>query len=168
MPNTVRQVSFGVQMRALWRPDLQNNVVVSPELPAFIDQLEGYTLNATSTPPVTKWHIFAFQFVGTSATIDLTALDPGAAPVDDFTGLKVNAWAIKAGSANNAAGITVDGGATNPYELFGHANDQITLLPGMFLGVFGNAKLAAVSSTVKNIRFQGAVADWVYYALAAG
>jgi len=168
MANTFNYLDFGIRWKAFLTPDLQNNVITNKEFTVFIEGLEGFVLRATSAVPVSKVHVNAFQAVGTSATLDLTALDPGAFPNDDFTGLKVNSWAIKAGSTNNAAGVIVDGHTTNPYELFGGASDQMTFFPGMFASCYGNAKLAAVSATVKSVRFQLAVGDWVYYALAAG
>jgi hypothetical protein len=112
-------------------------------------------LNAASTPVVDSPPIVIR--LSATATIDLTAVQGMSAPAAatrtlDLTGKKVKGLSFKAG-ATNAAAVNVAPGGSNPYPLFGTAND-IDIGPGgmvvlAFDGVVSN--LPAVSSTVKNI-----------------
>lgn len=133
-------------------------------------------LGATTTPAVTGPPISrAITLGGSAETIDLTAaavlaLPAGAARTYDYTGKKVVAFLIRTHADNNAAGVNIAPGASNPYPLFGTGND-ITLFPDSELQ-FGTlasaAKLPAVSGTVKNIDITGTAGDIVYVDMYLG
>lgn len=113
------------------------------------------TLTSTTTPSITKPPVY--KSLAATATIDLTAVQAAAMPNSatrsvDMTGAKVVGVILKAGAAN-AAAVNIAPGASNPYPLFGTAND-IDLKPGMVVAFGFNAVasgLPAVSSTVKTI-----------------
>jgi hypothetical protein len=80
---------------------------------------KSVTLNAASTPPVSKVAAFEKALVGGAATIDLTALVGTNGAAVDGTGLKVRAIKIIA-KDTNANPITITKGLTNGYALAGN------------------------------------------------
>jgi hypothetical protein len=92
------------------------------------------TLNATSTPAVSKAFSDQRTLSGGSDTLDLTAAPGptvnGSATTIDFTGLKIQAFKFKAKSTNSAV-ILIGGHATDGYEPFSnHATGIIQLAAG--------------------------------------
>jgi len=74
------------------------------------------TLDAGSTPPVTKQASFELAMVDGAATIDLTALPGAFGSVVNGTGLKLVAILVVS-KAGNANAIGVAEGASNGYPL---------------------------------------------------
>lgn len=130
------------------------------------------TLTSTTTPSVTKPPVY--KSLAATATIDLTAVQAAAMPNSatrsvDMTGAKVVGAVLKAGAAN-ASAVNIAPGASNPYPLFGTAND-IDLKPGMVVAIGLNgvaSQLPAVSSTVKNIDVTISGSDTVEILLLLG
>lgn len=128
------------------------------------------TLNGTSVPKVDKPPIYQKVTIpgGGSLTVDLTAAPGLSSPVAasravDLTGGKLKHYQLRAAGTNNASGVTVAPGGSDPYPLFGTAKSIIMgpgrLEAGGFNGV--ESDLPAVSATVKNITFTGASGDVV-------
>lgn len=115
------------------------------------------TLNADSTPPVTKASYQEHTLDGSGdLTLDLTDL-PGVSEVSqNCTGLKVQTLIIN-NPADNAA-LTISPGASNPYPLFGTGNDLV-VPPGATMAFSFVDQLADVSGTVKTIDFAGGNAE---------
>lgn len=89
------------------------------------------TLNAESTPVITKTVNYEVTLSGGAATIDLTALKAAgqaAAGTIDGTGLKIQAIRLK-NKSTNANAMTFSEGASNGYALFG-ASWLVTLPVG--------------------------------------
>lgn len=87
---------------------------------------EEVTLNATSTPPATKWAGFIVTLTAGAATIDLTALTGTNGVTVNGTGLKPQAVRIKNLGANV---MTFKKGAANGHNLF-TATDGTVIQPG--------------------------------------
>lgn len=124
------------------------------------------TLNATSSPAVTK--TFSDQRTLSSGTdsIDLTAA-PGptvngvAAPVD-FTGLKIQAFKFKA-AATNSAVLVIEGHATTGYDLFSSLSDgKVQLAAGEEIMMVLNEGNPDVSASLKDIHVTSADVDAIY------
>lgn len=86
------------------------------------------TLNAISAVPVTQNATFEKAMTSGAATIDLRALVGTNAGAVDGNGLKVNAIKL-VNKSTNANAITIVGGASSGYLLFGTAG-SIVLSPG--------------------------------------
>lgn len=103
--------------------------------------------SADANQPVTKnWSEADRTMAGTSETLDLTALPNG----EDWTGLKVQFIHIKAKS-NNTAGILFKVGGSNPYNILGHADGEVTLYAGDELLLKFKDHLPDISGTAKAI-----------------
>jgi hypothetical protein len=93
------------------------------------------TLTATSTVKATKpWSKDGALSSGT-ATIDLTVLPRGNLADATFTGLKVKVFKISCPTGNSAA-VVVAPGASNPYDLFGTADDRVSIGAGCAIEMF--------------------------------
>ena len=115
------------------------------------------TLNASSTPPATKYSAGRLTLSGGAGTIDLTSLPDrnGVAAKVDLTGLKVSAYKLRSLSTN-ASNMIVGEGASNGYEVHGNGW-TIRLTPGqevVWKGV-GAAGQPAVGSGAKTIDVTG-------------
>lgn len=119
------------------------------------------TLNASSTPAVTKFVRFDQALTASSATIDLTSMTGTNGASVDFTGLKVQVAKFKNQSGN--AAMTIKFGAANPYNLLGASftlilpdEGEITLyLPEGAPDVAGGAKdidLAGTGSEILEVQ----------------
>lgn len=89
------------------------------------------TLNAASTPAITKTANYELALSAGAVSVDLTALKAAGqatAGTIDGTGLKVQAVRLK-NKSTNANNMTFAEGATNGYALFG-TGWTITLPPG--------------------------------------
>lgn len=104
------------------------------------------TLNADSTPVVTKFVRMDKALAAASGTIDLTSMTGANGETVDFSGLKVQVAKFKNKVGNNA--MTIKFGAANPYNLLGASwtlilpdGGEITLyLPEGTPDVAGGAK----------------------------
>ena len=136
----------------------QNLNVTSSSTPVSVDQ-----------PPV----LLTITISGTQ-TIDLTAVEGLAMPEAatrsiDLTSSKIVAVRFKA-DADNASAVNVAPGASNPYPLFGTAND-IDVEPGEVVikaAIDAAAQQAAVAPTVKEIDVSGTNGDVLTVEIYAG
>lgn len=123
-------------------------------------------LNASTTPLVDTVVDLSRTLAAASETQDLTAA-PEAQNVNDtvdLTGKKLIALIIVASASNNAAGLTIDPGATNGYNFLGDAAYGLKLWPGSvheFWQLGAAAGVDAVGSSAKNLDFAGTVGDVV-------
>lgn len=134
-------------------------------------------LDADSTPKLDQ-PVVAHQITLTTSvvtTIDLTAvqalvLPTGVARLVDLTGAKLKAFFLRAGNDNDAAGVTIEPGSSNPYPIFGTGN-TIVLGPGRIeAGGFDGIEsdLAAVAGGAKEIDISGTTGDTLYFELLFG
>lgn len=148
-----------------------NNVVSNPQISHIISGA-AVTLDADSTPAATLVSSGTLTLSAGAATIDLTA-SPGptvngtAADVD-FTGLKINAVKFQADS-NNTDPVTIEGHATNGYDLFASLSDgKIQLDPGDACVFLFNNSNPDVSASVKAIDFASSEVDAVLEFILVG
>lgn len=128
------------------------------------------TIKASSAVPATKAFSDSVNLVAGAATLDLTALAGPAGTTIDLTGLKVQAIKL-ACPASNTAGITVDRGASNAYNLFGEDNgsaEQVEVLPGCAVLLYQNDKLEDVDATHKDVQLAGTGTESIEIQLVAG
>lgn len=112
------------------------------------------SLNAGTTPPVTKCAYFSKALSSGSATIDLTALTGTNGVSVDGSGLKVQIAKFK-NPASNGNNITVTVGASNGYLLAGAAWKAI-LAPGQEITFYGNDATPDIGGSAKTIDLSGA------------
>lgn len=145
----------------------ESNVSGNPEVTHVISGA-AVTLNASSTPAATKVSSGTLTLSSGSATIDLTAAPNPIATVD-FTGLKINAFKFAADS-NNTEPITIEGHATNGYDLFASLSDgKIQLDPGDVCLMLCNNSNPDVGASLKVIDFASSDVDAVLeYELVGG
>ena len=93
-----------------------------------------HSLNATSTPPLTKHAVEQKALAGGAGTIDLTATKGFNGEAVDGTGLKVQALKLR-NPSTNANSISIEPGAANGYDFCG-ADFKITLEPGTEVLIF--------------------------------
>lgn len=112
------------------------------------------SLDANSTPPVTKQATYEVTMSSGAATIDLRALIGAANSAVDGNGLKVQAVKFR-NKTGNANAITISEGASNGYELFG--NGWTVTLPnaGSWIMAYLNDGSPDVSASTKNIDVSG-------------
>ena len=132
---------------------------------------DGFNLASTGWPDavITPNGVSAGKLTMTSGvtTIDLTAAIGALDRYLNFVGDKVFAFLFHAPSAN-AGTINIKPGASNPYPLFGTAND-IDMPKGRRLCVIDSVlNLAAVSGTVKTIDITGTAGDILYFEIVVG
>lgn len=120
--------------------------------------------NSSSSPAATKLAIDKLAMSGGAATIDLAAVPNSQGVNQDLTGLKVLTLQIYNPGDNT---INIAPGSSNPYPLFGSAND-IDLPPGARMSFDFGAELADVASGVKEIDISGTGTDALWYELTAG
>ncbi len=114
---------------------------------------------AEATPTDVGWEGTITLAAGTF-TLDLTNLPNGNLPAINMTGKIVHFFQIESDSANTDK-VTIEGDATDPYELFGDAADRITTSPGDRIQVNAKGSLVAASGTVKEITFTSSDLDAV-------
>lgn len=86
-----------------------------------------FQLSASTTPAVSQVWSDTVALSSGSLSIDLTSLSRGSVLSSlDLTGLKVQAIYLEAPSTNSAA-VTVEVGASTPYDIFGDADGEVTL-----------------------------------------
>lgn len=137
-------------------PALALDLAANPDIIHQITGLAG-TLNASTS--VTAGKVISDQ-VALSAgalTIDLTNYVRTTLAAVDFTGLKVKLWIFYADSTN-ASTVTIAGGASNGYLLFGTAGNCILAAGEARYGLCP-ATSPTVSSTLKNLDFSSSDTD---------
>lgn len=159
------------------RCDVEETIALSEDLaeadPTYVHTIADTrgTLNATSTPAVTKTFSDTLNLTAGAATLDLTSLSGPAGTTVDFTDLKVHLVKLSCPSTNTA-GITVDRGAANAYNLFGADNstaEQVEVLPGATCEFFhGNNETEDVDATHKSVQFAGTGTEAIDVILVAG
>jgi len=132
------------------------DAAVDSTIPLSGFNVSGPKLTATSTPPVSVESYQEYALVAGALTINLTAILDSLGVTRDCTGLKLQTL-IFINPAGNAA-INIAPGASDPYPMFGAAND-ITV-PGhatadtAFAFVFPEG-CPDVAAAVKTIDFAG-------------
>lgn len=124
------------------------------------------TINSGSAQPATKVASFEKDLSGGAATIDLTSITGTNGATVNLNGLKVQAFKVKAKSAN-ANPITLTEGASNGYELLG-ASWTIILQPSQEVLVWGHDSTPDVSGTTKTIDMSGTDTQGVEIIVVAG
>lgn len=132
---------------------------------------DAATLTSSTTPPVTKVYSDTINLSAGAATIDLQSMGGPVSSTIDFTGLKVQLVKLSCPSTNTA-GITVDRGAANPYNLFGEDNgsaEQVEILPGAGLVLFNGAdQTEDVDATHSDVQLAGTGTETIKVILVAG
>lgn len=111
------------------------------------------SLNASSTPIVSKTASLVKALASGSGTIDLTAVLGTNGATVDASGLKVVAMKLR-GKSTNGNPITIAKGASNGYDAFG-ASFSITLKANMEITVYSASNATAISSTNKILDLTG-------------
>lgn len=159
------------------RLQVEETIALSEDLaqadPTYVHDIGGTrgTLNAASTPAVTKTFSDTINLVDDAATLDLTSLSGPAGTTVDFTDLKVHVVKLSCPSSNTA-GITVDRGAANAYNLFGADNasaEQVEVLPGAtHMFYHGDDQTEGVDATHSDVQFAGTGTEAISVMLVAG
>lgn len=126
---------------------------IKVNLQAF--DIASLTLNATSTPAVTKVSAASYTLSSGAATIDLTSLS-GVGGTVDATGLKLQGMLFKNRAGN--APITITAGASNGYLLFGTSGSVVLSAHASRDGqlcILNPEGLPDVSGTAKTIDVAG-------------
>jgi hypothetical protein len=125
------------------------------------------TLDANSTPPVSKHSEGQKALSSGAGTLDLTAL-PGKTADETVvgTGLKVQ-FAMFRNPITNANPITVTFGASSPY-LLGGSGFKVILQPGEKWAYEGTSTSPAVASGAKNIDLAGTGSQALDYEIVLG
>lgn len=134
----------------------------------FLTVTKSY--GGSSTPAISEVWSDTVDLVAGAASIDLAALARQAPLATlDLTGLNVVGWGF-AGAAANTAGIEVAPGASNPYHIFGTADDQVTVYPGQVLYGYSTVAddLPAVAAGAKEIDFAGTGTESIHVLVFAG
>jgi hypothetical protein len=123
------------------------------------------SLNASSTPPITKTSYKTWTIgVGGTTDIDLTALPGLEGVIQDCTGLKLQTLIVE---SNTAVTVTIGAGPSNGYDLFGSGNSQD--LGGLYHGAHRwKDSRDDVSATDRIIRITGTVGDTINIGLCLG
>lgn len=122
--------------------------------PVFDPQYVNLTLDASTTPAVTKHSPYTLSLTAGAATIDLTSL-PGITEDEtvDGSGLKVQ-MACFENPDTNANNMTITFGASNGYLLLGTAW-KIILKPGQSFQTYLDDGAPVIDGTHKNIDVAG-------------
>ncbi len=126
----------------------------------FAPQDEAVTLNAGTSPAVTKHSVFTQAMTAGAVTINLAAL-PGENADETVvgTGLKVALWKIT-NPATNANAITVTKGASSGSTLFG-ASWTFTLQPGETISGNKDGAAPTIGSGDRNIDVTGTASQTI-------
>lgn len=123
------------------------------------------TLDASSTPAVTKAFSDTITMSGGTAKLDLTALPGPSSTTIDFSGLKVQLFKMKVATTNTLP-VTCTVG-TNAYNIFGAADGSIDLHPGCTTMFEWNDQLDDVGAS-EEISFSGDTTGTFDIQLVAG
>ena len=131
-------------------------------------------LSSSSTPAVTKGAWFTQALTAGAATIDLTNLTGTNGIAVDLTGLKVQRLLIingtisgKAVAAGSNSAVTITGGASNGYLLFG-ASGSVVKGAGTNLYMEDNETLPDIDATHCEIDLAGTGTDEFLVGILAG
>lgn len=155
--NQVFRVTETIEVGA----DLHPNPPVVHSLDNLVNVLLGGNLTGTSTPQGLQVWSDQFDLVAGAATLDLENLAyPAERTAENFNGNKIIALQVGCPSTNTAP-VTIAGGATNPYELFGSASTQIDVAPGMVYTMIDTKvdNLVAVSASVSEVDLSSSDTD---------
>ncbi len=129
---------------------------------------ETLTLNATSTPPISKEANFTTTLSTGTATIDLTAL-PGLTADETVTFLNLKVAAVKfTNPSTNANNITVAKGGSSGYSFCGTTTFSIPIAPGQSVLIQCDGDAGTVGSGAKNIDLTGTGSQTLQSAWVAG
>jgi len=123
------------------------------------------TLNATSSPAISKMAAGQKAMIAGVATIDLTAVTHNGAAVD-MTGLKMAVWKFR-NPSTNANNITITKGAANGYTI-GGGTFTVTLKPGQQWAHYFFTGGDSVAAGVKTIDISGTGTQALDYEFIAG
>ena len=140
-------------------------VSASPTI-AHLSVPSPVTLNASSTPAVTKVYGDTVAHAAGVVTVDLTSLVGAMGSAVDFSGLKVQ-FAYIFNPVGNTV-LTVDVGVADGYELFGAADGKIYIPAGGTYLAYNADALDDVGATDKDIDFAGAGVETFNIVLVAG
>jgi hypothetical protein len=121
-------------------------------------------LTSLTTPPVTTCAYFLKTMSSGAATIDLRALVGTNDVAVDLNGLKVQIAKFKNPSAN---AITIVGGASNGYLLFG-ASGSVVIQPGAEITIYANDASPDVSASTKTLDITGTTTQSLQCTIIAG
>ena len=145
----------GFRERASWDVslELENEGVEGQSLsPAAWNQAN---LNLSPTTDVSVALYLAEELLGDSGTptvtIDLSAFFDIEGRLKDASGKRVQALRLQA-DADNAAAVSIEGGAPDPYELFG-AGNAVDVEPGGSILMRLNNQAPVVAAGAKNLKF---------------
>ncbi len=158
MADTVRAI-YDLKLQIRQTTDVSLDGVANQEHTR--ETANAATLDASSTPAVSKSWWDDGTLTAGAATIDLTALVRANLPNVDMTGLKVQLFKFIA-TSTNTAGIRIKVGASNAYNIFGDANGEITLLPGGVHFQYIPEQLPDVASGAKDIDLSSSDTDAGY------
>ena len=162
------QVQYKARVDVTEVPDLGIDGYTDPTIAASLGTTSLVTLDGSSTPSVDSLYSDELTCTGGTDTLDLDALDRGNLPNLSLNGKTPQVIFIKANSANNAGGVKIEAGATEGYPLFGHSAGEVTLFPGMEIVLYGNNKLAEVTSnTDDKIDYTGTSGDKINIVIVA-
>lgn len=117
------------------------------------------TLNASSTPPVTKAYFDNdIQLTAGALTLNFASMARGNLTANDMTGLKLQGWAMSC-PATNTAGVTVTTGASNGYDWLGASDGKFVILPGEAYAFKGDDEQPDVASGARTIDFASGDTD---------
>lgn len=157
--------TFDILLTALHTVALGLSDADDPTITHDLDPDRG-TLNGNSSVALTKTWSDTDNLTAGTAELDLTALDFSNLPDVNFNGLKVKLLKIKCPSTNSA-GVVFAPGAANPYDLFGDANGQLTVMPGAVYAGYMVEQLEDVDATHKVIDITSGDVDAAYSILMA-
>lgn len=123
------------------------------------------TLNASSTPPVTKVAAIEQDLGAGTATVDLTALTATNGATVDGTGLRVQALKFRNQAGNAVMSIAM--GAANGYDGFGAAF-KVTLAGGAEVTILSNDNGSDIAAGVKNLDLAGTGAETAELVIVMG
>lgn len=109
-------------------------------------------LNSTTTPPATKTYSDTVALVAGAKTLDLTSLVGTGGATITMLGLKLQALKIKNAAGNGA--LTITGGASDGYNLFGAAGSMVLGAEEEVCCLYNDTK-DDVAAGDKNIDFAG-------------
>ena len=124
------------------------------------------TLNASSTPPVTKVYSDTLPLSGGAVTIDLMTLVGAMGSAVTFDGLKVQFAYFYNPVGNNT--MTIEEGDANPYQIFGSAAGLVVLHEGCTSMQTWYDQLEDADATHSDIKITGTGVEEINVVLVAG
>lgn len=134
------------------------------------DETTRGTLNASSTPAVTKCFSDDLTLTAGTALLDLTSLTGPAGTSVTFNGLKVQLAKFACPSSNTAP-VLIQKGAATAYNLLGKDNassETFEVLPGGCMMLYHDDEAEDVDATHKDVKFTGTAGETIEVILVAG